>query len=186
MLTYESYCADMKKFGQEPMSEALFNEMQGISDIAEPLMIQPKKDYRKAAASLESFIKVAESSKRRRSKPISEVLPKKPKAQLAPLEPQKHKEKSQHVAQKPKKNRSDVMRKIRARWKEQGLTSKGKPYKEKGEKPEPTTEQTRAKRCEYARKYREKNREKHLAYRREYRKKQNEAKNNTCTFQKAS
>jgi len=80
-MTYVRYCADMKKFEQHPMSEVYFNIMQGIgNDTQAPLIIEPKKDHRKAAASLDNFIKIAESSKRRHCVRISETLPKKPRA----------------------------------------------------------------------------------------------------------
>jgi len=212
-MTYQSYCADMQKFKQSAMSEEAFNEMQGISEIQEPLIIQPKKDHRKAAASLDNFIKIAESSKRRRSVArIQEAQPKKPRAVQPPMTPQQHKEKyiikakenlakgltTRGTVRKPrpvgmgeeelKKMRSKWTKEKRIEWKAQGLTSRGLPFKIKGEKPTPTTKETRSKRCEYAKTYREKNREKHLEYRREYRRKQivQESRNNTSILEKVS
>lgn len=216
MITWAGYCADCEKFGMENpyADEADFNRAYGISEYEQaPLIIEPKKDHRKAAASLDNFIKIAESSKRRRAVRIAETTPKKPLAQRAP----------KMSSEEAKRRRNERLAKRRAAFKEQGLTAKGTipiPRKEGmtkkemtaykaqkmreqraiwkaqglNNKGEPFKKVTKEKHLEYAKTYQAKNREKYLAYRREWREKNKERINaqrmewekNTCTLQEVS
>jgi len=158
MTQYEKYISEMKRLNATPpyMTEQQLNEFLGIrEEVVPPLVIAPKADRRKASASLESFIKVATTSKRKKQKNVSEAEPKKTNAL---------------TDEQRKLNRTKSTREKREAYKAQGVTVRGTPFKVKGDKPEPTTEETRKKRAEYAKTYRTNNRDKHLQYRRDYRK----------------
>lgn len=152
-MTYQRYCDECARFNvvNPYNSEQEFNRAYGISEQEQkPLFIEPKSARSKIVQpTLQAHIKI---SKPKKDKPVKAIKTK------------------QIITEEQRKlNRTKWMREHRALWKEQGLTSKGKPYKVKEDKPEPTTEEIRKKRAEYARKYRENHREKHLAYRREAR-----------------
>lgn len=93
MDAYEKYLSDMKRLGASKpyMTEQQFKEAYGIKDkdTFKPLTLTPKRDSRKVAASLDNFIKAAESSKRRKTLKVSEPKPKKIRAEKKPQKKEK-------------------------------------------------------------------------------------------------
>lgn len=202
---FEKYCAMIKKHGGEvTYTKEEYELKYGEPKEFEPMVITPRNQKRPMKATFENSEKKASTPKK----------PKAQRAPREELTQEQRKQKAREVyaikaqeriamglttrgTQRAPRPLTTVEQSLKERlvawtkqkrqeWKEAGLTSHGKPYKVKGEKPEPTTEETKAKRREYARTYRTKNREKHLAYRRNYRKKCNEEKSSMFTLQEAS
>jgi len=201
MTLYENYLSQMKrlKASLPYMSEKDFCEAHGLQygdeEIA-PLILHSKQDQHKKSASLETFIKNAESTKRKRSIRINESLPKKllgarpPKMSDEELKANRLERQAKRRADfkakglttkgippKPRKEgmtkkemakyKSEKIQEQRAIWKAQGLNNKGEPFKK------PTKEQ----RLEYAKKYQSNHREKHLEYRKKWREENKEKVN---------
>ena len=107
-MTYESYCKDMKRFKATPMSEKDFNAMLGIEDEAtSPLFIEPKSaKSKKVEPTLKAHVEIKPPKEKRAYK-------------YAQNEEERRLARTQYTRTK------------REKFKEAGLTNKGKPFKNK-------------------------------------------------------